>query len=634
MRALFIAGLLTLNVVAAERVLVVDRFDDDVQNQLGGYRNSFDAAPSHATILRDTTVRRGPVGRSLRITAVKKNEGFCGAWIHLFDMNSDEPRYLNATRFRFLSFWVKGSRGGERFKIKLADRRWVEKEDALELADVGRVLPRGVTTEWQEVIVPLDLGHTLSLSELGGVTLEFSTPGEHTIFIDDLSFKKLPHQKTLLSSESEFPRQSPDQPRAMWVWKARSLLYDAEWRNELLDFCDAQNIGVLWVQLHYTLKRLDGGNVGCQLQRVTQLRRFLKNAHRRGISVHALDGDPSYCRRELHHIPLSLIDAVLEFNNVGGDRERFDGIHLDNEPYLLPHWRDHELREQLLKEYLELNVECQRRVRRQKNVQFGVDLPFWWHHRDEHTGRAQADVSFHGKRQAASLHCIELLDNVGIMNYRDRADGADGMITLGRDLLQFSDKVQGADLYLGVETFAQRPVDVWFAFGIEKDQFHDKILKKHGVLFRSGRYEGCRIRTFDDGARIHVGLEMPADKDLSEKVVESMSSITSILTTSIELPDADTLRPQMEKIRNSVLRQPQWKHFADHEIPAIRARDPWPGFSAQFVMLPKVTFADNSTADFHEQAKAADQYFERFATYRGLAIHYYTTFRRLLEEKR
>ena len=56
-------------------------------------------------------------------------------------------------------------------------------------------------------------------------------------------------------------------------------------------------------------------------------------------------------------------NAVIEFNRESAPDQRFDGIHFDNEPYLLLGWEDRTRREQILREFLELNVECQRRVR-------------------------------------------------------------------------------------------------------------------------------------------------------------------------------------------------------------------------------------------------------------------------------
>ena len=63
--------------------------------------------------------------------------------------------------------------------------------------------------------------------------------------------------------------------------------------------------------------------------------RLNAESHACGIQVHALDGCPEYALREMHHIPLSLVDSVVEFNLNSNPESRFDGVHFDNEPHLL-----------------------------------------------------------------------------------------------------------------------------------------------------------------------------------------------------------------------------------------------------------------------------------------------------------
>lgn len=66
--------------------------------------------------------------------------------------------------------------------------------------------------------------------------------------------------------------------------------------------------------------------------------------------------------------------------------------------------------------------------------------PFWWQELDAATGKPQGEVTFGGKKKPASHHCIDLLDQVGIINYRDAAEGADGLIAHGQVLLAYADK--------------------------------------------------------------------------------------------------------------------------------------------------------------------------------------------------
>ena len=48
-------------------------------------------------------------------------------------------------------------------------------------------------------------------------------------------------------------------------------------------------------------------------------------------------------------------------------------------------------------------------------------------------------------------------------------------------------------------------------------------------------------------------------------------------------------------------------------------------------MLSKVTFADDTYDHIQTQIRAADNYFRRYANFQGIAIHYYDTFRAIVE---
>jgi hypothetical protein len=233
--------------------------------------------------------------------------------------------------------------------------------------------------------------------------------------------------------------------RALWVWDSAPLLQDAAARQRFLEFCRMQAIDIAWIQV---TQRSPGEN---RLQDENGWRELLAEAHRSGVKIHALDGDPAYVLRERHHVVLSLVDTIIRFNREAPADRRFDGIHLDNEPYLLPGWQLPVVRERLLGEYLELNARVQRAVRDEGGLEYGVDIPFWWQLPDAQTGGPIGDVTFEGARKAASFHILDLVDNVGIMDYRNVAAGTDGIIAHARTLLEYGNGTK-AKVFVGVET--------------------------------------------------------------------------------------------------------------------------------------------------------------------------------------
>jgi hypothetical protein len=90
--------------------------------------------------------------------------------------------------------------------------------------------------------------------------------------------------------------------------------------------------------------------------------------------VEALDGAPEYSVRKNHRVPLAIVDAVIAFNRAGGPGERFDGVHFDNEPYLLVGRHFPEVRKKILTEFVELNLECQRRIRARGDMVCGIAI--------------------------------------------------------------------------------------------------------------------------------------------------------------------------------------------------------------------------------------------------------------------
>lgn len=629
--------------MAREALQLVDDFNHDVQNALRGYCGVFQRAPSQASLLRVSDVARGAAGRSLRVRADRQPEGFCGVWMHLFDMRAAEPTYFDARAHRYLSFWVRGAHGGEDFVIKLADREWIIKEDSLPLGRVSQFLPGGVTTKWREVLVPLLPHPRLNPAMLGGVVLEFDVPGQQTVYIDDLCFKANPKAMAPQARLSRRPATSR-RPRAMWVWSTERLVSDRDECAQLVKFCQSQNIGQLWMQLPYSREetvpshpaetKSAAAKVRCVITLQEELRALLEQAHQGGIRIHALDGAPEFAQKEMHHIPLAVVDAVIEFNRRSPASQRFAGVHFDNEPYLLPGWRLPERRETILQEFLDLNAECQRRIREAPGLEFGVDIPFWWNATDPATGRPVAEVAYGGKRQAASLHCIDLLDNVGVMNYRDSADGADGMIAHGRQLLSYADQAGRAKVYMGVETYWEPPTPVWFVLGPTRAAWERALKQPDSPLANISRFHGFRIRLFDDGQHLHVGLEHSASPtpQVEEALAAAMVELAHHLAPLAAENSGVQTRSRQLQAQVALADDPELQHYRNKPIVDTATGKQYPGFTAESVMLSKITFADDTLQDLQEQLEAADAYFSESPSYAGIAIHFYETYRRKVDE--
>lgn len=402
-------------------VLIAD-FNEHLRNRLGGTCNRFQRAPSSASVQLTSRVFRGKDGNSLCIEANRAQTGFCGAWMHLFDDRPDSNRYFDSRPYTHLTFWVKGKTGQEDFTVRMADRMWIAKEDSVALATVTESLTGGITTSWQQVMIPLNLAWSLDRKKLGGLTFEFTTPGRHTIYVDDIGFASIPEAPApARKRKSDVPVSRPSHPKAMWVWHTPEMVrMDASQRAAFFEFCQQEGIVQLWMQLLYVFETpvdLGPPKPGDAKTKKTRgvvraqesLRTFIRDAHHAGLEMYGLDGYPEFVQKEYHHCPLAIVDAVIAFNQESDPDERFDGVHFDNEPHLLIGWADWNRRRQILKEFLDLLTECQKRIRVGSDMTFGIDIPFWWQHKDESSGRIHGNATYKGGAKGGQLslhrHC-------------------------------------------------------------------------------------------------------------------------------------------------------------------------------------------------------------------------------------
>jgi hypothetical protein len=289
------------------------------------------------------------------------------------------------------------------------------------------------------------------------------------------------------------PKAAAEQTRAMWVWDAPPLLHDAAARSQFLAFCTREGIGRAWIQV--------GADDGARLRDAPAWRVLLADAHASGLAIDALDGSPAYAQPEQHAEALNVVNAVIAYNRSTGPASRFDGIHMDNEPYLLPGWQHPARREWLLRNLLELSTAIKASTAA-NGLAFGVDIPFWWHAPDPETGQAIGDVTFNDRRKPASFHLLDLADQVGIMDYRNHAEGSDGLIAHAEPLLSYAE-ASGATVFVGIETAAaQLPKLTFFSQTREHMAHQLEIAERAFRRFRS--YTGVAIHDYT-GYRMLAG---------------------------------------------------------------------------------------------------------------------------------
>jgi len=164
-------------------VLKIESFDTaSAKTLLGGQYRQFDRSPSKAVVQPTDAEHYGESGRSLRVRYDKAQKGWCGFWMRL----KPKGQVVDARPYRYLTFYVKGEKGGENFNIDLSwDRQWGADHDPKPAGNIRDFLPDGVTKDWQKVVVPLSSVLRLDLNVMSGFSVTCQS-GQGSFYIDEV----------------------------------------------------------------------------------------------------------------------------------------------------------------------------------------------------------------------------------------------------------------------------------------------------------------------------------------------------------------------------------------------------------------------------------------------------------------
>ncbi|OON61331.1 hypothetical protein B0920_19715 [Massilia sp. KIM] len=231
-------------------------------------------------------------------------------------------------------------------------------------------------------------------------------------------------------------------PRAIWTWEEESyamLLGEAAARQGIA-FLQSKRIDTVYLYAD----AFEGRNlITAEPQRY---RALIRRMHAAGIQVYALLGS-AYLRTERYVLPRhraqaeAMLQRVLDYNKGAAPEERFDGINLDIEPHILDEWASRKMG--LLAEFIEMSDALVRLKRKSgQSLPMGPAIPFWFD---------GIEIDWQGKRKPVSQHVQDLYDYVALMDYRDRAEGGDGIISHAMDELEYANRI-GRKVMIGVET--------------------------------------------------------------------------------------------------------------------------------------------------------------------------------------
>ncbi|MGG4496504.1 hypothetical protein [Brevibacillus reuszeri] len=211
--------------------------------------------------------------------------------------------------------------------------------------------------------------------------------------------------------------------KATWIWHTNLITSEPD---QILSFSKEQGVNLLYLQMDLS-------------QKPESYRTFIRKASEAGIKVHALGGSPQWGLEAHRSRIIALIDWVLAYNQTAADEEKFSGIHLDIEPYLLPQWKTDQA--SVVSQW-KANAEAYTsRAQTDPALEIGCDIPFW------------LDKVFlpDDSTTALSKWLIDKHDHVTIMSYRDRVEGSNSITALVTEEIAWADEL-GKSILLAVET--------------------------------------------------------------------------------------------------------------------------------------------------------------------------------------
>jgi hypothetical protein len=480
----------------------------------------------------------------LCFTYSQKPPGFAGFWIHLFDFKLPpiQRTFLDASPFRYLTFDIRGERGGESLSLQVADVSWERKEDSLRIGDVERFLPTGkIQPSWQRAWVPLDkFPERVNKTELASLVF-LANQGKGRVYIGDVAFAI---DRDFPVPELEAKKPYPPSPhRAMWLWNTKDLLGNEEEQKRLVVFCGQKGITEIFLQLPYEVVEKNGKKE--ILWNTSQMAALLSLLHSRGIKAHALDGAPHYALLPMHGHVLATMQTIINYNETVRPVERFHGIRYDNEPYILPEFAGVQ-KESIMEQYLEL-LERSKELAASADLEFGVDIPFWFDQNNEFF-EPIAEIN-----DRPLTRCVlDIVDNIGIMDYRTAAYGADGVVAHALDELRYASE-KGKKVYIGLETTVL-PDETLLEFGQGTGSSRLHLKKRVGTKI------------------LLQWIPEESESDIKKNLVLFQQKETFVSSGKITFADRsiDDLNEIMEKAESEFRKYPSFYGFAIHFYQSYR----------------------------------------------------------------
>jgi len=207
---------------------------------------------------------------------------------------------------------------------------------------------------------------------------------------------------------------------ATWLWHTDLITADLD---RTIQFIEEMQVQMIYLQYNSKIEN-------------SAYKNFIAAMKKIGVSVYALDGgaDWGIIDRKKEE---QFLNWFIDYQTSAKKEERFRGIHLDIEPYLLNEWKTKQ--GELVHEYQQL-VMRMKEVTKTMDISLGLDIPFWFD-----------KVLLENKKDSLSRWTIQHVDEITIMAYRNFAKGSNGIIDISEKEIEWAEQ-EGKDIYIAIET--------------------------------------------------------------------------------------------------------------------------------------------------------------------------------------
>ncbi|WP_026800937.1 hypothetical protein [Pontibacillus halophilus] len=267
----------------------------------------------------------------------------------------------------------------------------------------------------------------------------------------------------------EDEEESEEQPfiRGTYVWHPELVRTEPD---QIIQFAKEQGLNHLYTQMDVS-------------QPYDVYTYFVSEATKAGIEVHAMGGGPKWALKEKKYRITRLTDYVKNYNEQAAADEKFAGVHLDIEPYVLPEWDED--KEAVLRSWMTNLEHFVQEVEEANNLESSVDLAMWF---DDEPTPGNPDTPF-------NEWVINQVDHTSIMAFRDFAEGHGGIIDMAQNEIDHADNL-GKEITISVEMKQNETSDHITFFDEGKAEMESQLAIVNDYFKEFESYEGYSVHAY------------------------------------------------------------------------------------------------------------------------------------------